>query len=265
MSDRIRTNDIHTAYTLSGRKDATVVMLSHSLGSSGLMWDPQLEMLEQHYRVLNYDTRGHGGSDAPPGDYTLSQLAADALALLDALDIEQVHWVGLSMGGMIGQAMALDHAARLKSVALCDTMARLEPAMQPVWQSRIEQAREQGMASLWPPTAERWLTPPFRARGSEAEAAVRRQFEATPVAGYIGCSQAIRKLDYLDELGVVALPTVIVVGEQDMGTPVAASQAIHERIVGSRLFIIPEAAHLSNIEQPERFNAILDNHLSSVF
>ena len=265
MSDRIRTNDIHTAYTLSGRKDATVVMLSHSLGSSGLMWDPQLEMLEQHYRVLNYDTRGHGGSDAPPGDYTLSQLAADALALLDALDIEQVHWVGLSMGGMIGQAMALDHAARLKSVALCDTMARLEPAMQPVWQSRIEQAREQGMASLWPPTAERWLTAPFRQDHPGKVARIGRQFEATPVDGYVGCSQAIRQLDYLDDLGAIAMPCSIIVGEQDAGTPVDCSRAIHQRVVGSRLFIIPEAAHLSNIEQPERFNAHLLDHLESVY
>lgn len=265
MPQKIATNDIQTAYTLTGRAGGAVVMLSHSLGASGNMWQPQLAALEARYQVLNYDTRGHGDSDAPEGDYTLPQLAADAVALLDALDIEQVHWVGLSMGGMIGQAMALDHTARLKSLALCDTMARLEPAMQPVWQARVDQAREQGMASLWEPTAERWLTPPFRARGSEAEAAVRRQFEATAVAGYVGCSQAIRKLDYLDDLGVIALPTVVVVGEQDMGTPVAASQAIHERIVGSRLFIIPEAAHLSNIEQPERFDAILDNHLSSIY
>ena len=175
MSDRIRTNDIHTAYTLSGRKDATVVMLSHSLGSSGLMWDPQLEMLEQHYRVLNYDTRGHGGSDAPPGDYTLSQLAADALALLDALDIEQVHWVGLSMGGMIGQAMALDHAARLKSVALCDTMARLEPAMQPVWQSRIEQAREQGPQHLLVAVAPEAALPVGRGRARQGPQGIREE------------------------------------------------------------------------------------------
>lgn len=265
MPEKITTNDIRTAFTLSGRADGEVVMLSHSLGSSGVMWRPQMAMLEARYRVLNVDTRGHGESDAPEGDYTLAQLARDAVALLDALDIEQVHFVGLSMGGMIGQALALDHAARLKSLVLADTMARIEAAAQPVWQARIEQARAQGMASLWPPTAERWLTASFRAQHPEEEAVIERQFEATPVAGYVGCSQAIRALDFLDELGAIAMPTVIIVGEQDTGTPVGAARAMHERIVGSQLFVIPEAAHLSNIEQPERFNAILEHHLSSVF
>ena len=264
MSSKARTGDIQTAYTLSGPEDAPVVVLSHSLGSSGVMWAPQLDLLAERYRVLNYDTRGHGGSDAPAGPYTLAGLAEDAVALLDALDIEQVHWVGLSMGGMIGQALALDHAARLRSLVLADTMAVVGADLQPVWQGRIDMARKEGMAALWPGTAERWFTESFRARSPAALGTIREQFEATAVEGFVGCCEAIRRLDFINELGAIAMPVSIVVGEQDAGTPVPASEAMYREIVGSRLFVIPEASHLSNIEQAERFNAILMDHLESV-
>jgi len=264
VSDRVTTGDIQTAYRVAGPEDAPTVVLSHALGSSSVMWGPQIEALSERYRVLCYDTRGHGDSDAPEGPYTLEGLAADAVALLDALDVEQVHWVGLSMGGMIGQAMALDHAARLRSLVLADTMAEVGPDLQPVWQQRIDTAREEGMAALWPGTAERWFTGSFRAHRAAALGTIREQFEATPVSGFVGCCEAIRRLDFLHELGAIAMPVSIVVGEQDAGTPVPASEAMYREIVGSRLFVIPEASHLSNVEQPERFNAIVLDHLGSV-
>ena len=138
-------NGIQINYELSGREDAPVVMLSHSLACSLVMWNPQLDSLESKFKVLRFDTRGHGDSDAPEGQYTLELLAADAVALLDALGIDAVHFVGLSMGGMIGQNLALDHGDRLKSLALCDTAAIMPDEVQPIWQQRIDAARERGL------------------------------------------------------------------------------------------------------------------------
>ncbi len=145
---QIEANGIKMNYALSGREGSPVVMLSHSLGSSLFMWDPQLQVLKTHYQVLRYDTRGHGGSDAPSGAYTLDMLGDDALGLIDALGIEKVHFVGLSMGGMIGQYLALNHADRLENLVLSDTAALLPEEAQPIWQERIDLAREKGIDAL---------------------------------------------------------------------------------------------------------------------
>ena len=250
-------NGIVMNYELSGPEDAPVVVLSHSLGSNLSMWDFQLSALEPHYRVLRYDTRGHGGSQATPGAYSLDILGDDALALLDALGFEQVHWVGLSLGGMIGQNVVLRQPDRFLSLALCDTMAQIPAEAQSIWQERISIARNKGLEALADPTMERWFTAPYRAEDPAALKLIRQYFLSTSIDGYIGCSEAIRQLDYLDQLGAITISTLIIVGEQDTGTPVAAAQAMHERIEGSQLKIIPNAAHLSNVEQPEAFNRIL--------
>jgi 3-oxoadipate enol-lactonase len=258
---KIKANGIHMNYQLSGKDGAPVVVLSHSLGSSLAMWDPQIKCLEPHYRVLRYDTRGHGGSDAPKGAYTLDQLGDDAIGLLDSLGIDVVHCVGLSMGGMIGQCLALNHTDRLRSLALCDTAAIIPEDAQPVWQERMDTARDKGMQALVRETLERWFTLPYLSQNSYGVELIRNQFLATPVAGYIGCSEAIRGLNYLERLSEIKIPTLIMVGEDDPGTPVAASEAMHERIPGSRLVVIPSAAHLSNIEQKEAFNSALTGFL----
>jgi 3-oxoadipate enol-lactonase len=258
---KLAAGKIHTNVELSGPEGAPVVMLSHSLGSSAVMWGPQLKALEPHFRVLRYDTRGHGGSDAPPGAYSLDELVADAVALLDALGIGEVHFVGLSMGGMIGQGLALGHAGRLASLALCSTSALIPEAAQPVIQERIDTARREGMAALADGTLARWFTPAFVKRNPPELEAIRRQFLATPVEGYIGCTEAIRRLNYLDRLAGIRLPTLIVVGEDDPGTPLSASQAMNERISGSRLAVIPKMLHLNNIETPEVFNRHLMDFL----
>lgn len=252
-------NDINTTYEITGKRGAPVVVLSHSLGSSSVMWKPQVEDLNSEYQVLRYDTRGHGDSEAPDGPYDLDLLGDDAVALLDALDIERVHWVGLSMGGMIGQSIALRYPERLATLALCDTMAVVPDEMQGVWLERIATAQESGMDALADATMERWFTEPFRSAQAQAVAPIRRQFVATAVAGFIGCCEAIRRLDYLPRLNDVETPTLVVVGEQDQATPVAAADAIHDRIASSERVVIRDAAHLSNIEQHELFNAtILD-------
>ena len=225
------------------------------------MWDPQMAALQAHFRVLRYDTRGHGGSDAPAGAYSLELLAADAVALLDALEIETVHFVGLSMGGMIGQCLALDHGHRLNSVALCDTAAEITTEVQPIWQAHIDAARKNGMSAQVDETLQRWFTPEYLQRKGPGVDLIRRQILATPVAGYIGCSEAIRRLAYLDRLADIHLPCLIMVGEEDPGTPVAASEVMHERIAGPRLVVLPSARHLSNIEQATAFNEALIDFL----
>ena len=250
-------NGIDINYELTGKKGSPVVMLSHSLACSLVMWQPQMAVLESAFQVLRFDTRGHGDSDAPQGAYSFEQLAMDAIGLMDALKIDRVHFVGLSMGGMIGQGLALDYADRLKSLALCDTAAIMPDETDPIWQQRIEAAGEKGLQGQVDETLERWFRPEYLQQNPPQVEMIRRQILATPVAGYIGCCEAIRRLKYLDRLSKITLPTLIVVGEEDPGTPVAASEAMHERISDSRLVVLPSARHLSNIEQSEAFNAAL--------
>jgi len=260
----IQANGIKINYELSGRKDGPVVILSHSLASSLKMWEPQMGILEPHFRVLRYDTRGHGRSETTRAPYTLEILGKDAIGLLDALNIEQVYWVGLSMGGMIGQAIALNHPRRLKSLALCDTAAVIPAEAQPIWDERIEGVRTIGMKSQLETTMERWFTPPYLRLNPPMFTLIKEEFLATPAEGYIGCAGAIRRLNYLERLGEINLPTFIIVGEDDPATPVSASQAIHEQIKNSKLIILPSTRHLSNVEQAEAFNRHLLEFLRSV-
>ncbi len=246
-------------YESSGREGEAVVLLSHSLGSSSVMWEPQLPALEPHFRVLRYDTRGHGGSGATGGAYTFERLADDVVGLLDGLEISKAHFVGLSMGGMIGQALGLYHSDRLLSLTLCDTAAANPPGSRKIWQERIDLVRKEGLAPLLGPTLERWFRPEFIRQTSPILEKIRQQFLATSINGYVGCSQAIMELDYLEQLGKIRIPTLIMVGEEDPGTPVSAARAIQERMVGSKLVILPDARHLSNVEQVGAFNrALLD-------
>lgn len=261
---RVKTQTITTNYELSGTLNAPVVMLSHSLGSNLNMWDSQLEALEPRFRVLRYDTRGHGASDAPESAYTLDQLVDDAKALLDALKIDKAHFVGLSMGGMIGQGFGITHADRLLSLTLCSTSAFIPEAAQPIVQERIDTARKQGLQALVDGTLARWFTSEYLKKNPPEVARIRRLFLETPLAGYIGCSEAIRRLNYLKQLFQIKLSTLIMVGEDDPGTPVSASEAIHEGIAGSKLVIIPKMLHLTNVEKPELFNAHLLEFLCDV-
>jgi 3-oxoadipate enol-lactonase len=235
------------------------VTLSHSLATDLSMWDPQVPVLKSGYRVLRYDTRGHGGTDATEGSYTLDQLAEDVKALLQALGISKTHFMGISMGGMIGQTFALKYPGILRSLVLCDTSSRIPEEALPIWEERIGLAQKQGMHSLVEPTMERWFTASFRKKPFPVLNKIRAMIRATPLKGYVGCSRAIMRLNLTERLGEIALPTLIVVGEDDPGTPVSASQAIHEQIKGSELVILKSAAHLSNIEQQDAFNtAVLD-------
>ena len=258
---KIRANGIDMHYVLEGPERAPVVTLSHSLATTLAMWDPQARALARRYRVLRYDTRGHGGTEAPAGAYSLALLAEDARALLAALGITRTHWVGLSMGGMIGQTLALSSPALFATLSLCDTSSRVPPEARPTWDERIATAESKGMAPLVEPTIARWFTPPFIAAHPEVVDPVRAMIRATSPRGYVGCCHALKVLDLTDRLAGIRVPTVVIVGEDDPGTPVAASRAIHEHIAGSELVIIKSAAHLSNLEQPEAFTQALAGFL----
>lgn len=258
---RVEANGVMLNYSWDGPEDGPVVTMSHSLAANLDMWQPQLAALTDRYRVLRFDTRGHGASDAPDGPYDIALLARDVVALLDALDVARTSFIGLSMGGMIGQMLAIRHADRLDNVMLCDTTSVTPVAAQPMWDQRAAIAEDGGMAPIVEPTIERWFTTHFRAAHGKRVAPIREMIAATPVAGYIGSCQAIKQLDLIDELTDIRVPTLIIVGEDDQGTPVAASEVIHERVKGSRLVILKAAAHLSNWERPDDFNAAIRRFL----
>jgi 3-oxoadipate enol-lactonase len=258
---KISANGIQMSYALEGPASGPVITMSHSLATDLSMWDPQARALAARYRVLRYDTRGHGGTDAPAGGYTLSQLADDARALLKALGITRTHWIGLSMGGMIGQTLALSSPEMLQSLSLCDTSSRIPADMKHLWDERIATVDAKGMEPMVEPTVARWFTPKFIETHKDVIESVRAMIRRTPAKGYVGCCHAIRALDLTDRLEAVRLPTLIIVGAQDMGTPLAASQAIHQRIKGSELVVLDPASHLSNLEQPAAFTDALEKFL----
>jgi 3-oxoadipate enol-lactonase len=258
---KAKVNDIDVYYELHGKEGAPWLTLSHSLACSVRMWDEQIASFKDRYRILAYDTRGHGNSGAPAGDYTLEQLADDLKGLLDHLKISKTHYCGLSMGGMIGQTFALKYPGILQTLVLADTSSRIPPEVGPLWEERIKVAQTQGMQPLVKPTLERWFTAPYRSAHPETMERIGKLIADTPVPGYVGCCRAIPKLNLTDRLKENKVPIQIIVGADDQGTPVAMSQAIHENAPGSRLDILPAAAHLSNIEQPQAFDRALAEFL----
>ncbi len=259
---KVKANGIQVNYTVEG--EGPWVVMSHSLACNLSMWDEQAAALSKRYRVLRYDLRGHGGTEAPSGDYTFDMLAYDAHALLDALGIKSCHWVGLSIGGMIGQEFALKFPGVFKTLVLADTSSRNPPEAKPVWEARVKTAREKGMDGVVEPTLQRWLTEPYRKSHPETAARLAAMIRSTPVAGYAGCCAAIPTLDFTDRLKSIKIPTLVIVGEQDPGAPPEVAKVIHQNIAGSELVVIPSAAHIANLEQAAAFNralvAFLDKH-----
>jgi len=254
-------NGIEINYEIEG--SGPWLTMSHSLACDLHMWDPQMPVLKK-FKVLRFDTRGHGQSGAPAGDYTLEQMAGDVKGLLDSLQIRQTHWAGLSMGGMIGQAFALKYPGIFQSIVLADTTSRRPPDAEKMWGDRVRIAREKGMDALVEGTLARWFTDPYRAARKDVMERVGNGIRRTPVAGYAGCCAAIAKVDYLDRLKEIKVPALVIVGEQDHGTPPEAARAIHQALPGSELKIIASAAHLSNIEQAETFNEAMLGFLNRV-
>ncbi|MDX1374181.1 MAG: 3-oxoadipate enol-lactonase [Burkholderiales bacterium] len=258
---KAKVKDIEVYYEIHGKEGAPWLTLSHSLACSVRMWDEQIAAFKDRYRILAYDTRGHGQTSAPKGAYTLEQLADDLKGLLEQLKIAKTHYCGLSMGGMIGQTFALKYPGILQTLVLADTSSRIPPEMGPAWADRIKTAETKGMEPLVQPTLERWFTPGYRSAHPETMARIGTLIRETPVAGYVGCCHAIPKLDLTARLKEIKVPIQIIVGADDPGTPVAMSKEIHDNAPGSRLDILPSAAHLSNIEQPQAFDRALGEFL----
>jgi 3-oxoadipate enol-lactonase len=260
---KTRVNGIEANYELHGKEGAPWLALSHSLACSVRMWDPQIAALKGRYRILAYDTRGHGGSEAPQGAYTLELLADDLKALIDHLGAKNPHYCGLSMGGMIGQTFALKYPGVLRTLTLADTTSRYPAAAWPQWQERIKIAEDKGMAPLVEPTLQRWFTEPFRKSNPAPVAAIGKLIASTPVAGYVGCCHAIPKINLTARLKEIKCPVLVICGEQDPGTPPAMAREIHHNAPGSKLVMIPQAAHLSNLEQPAAFTKAMQEFLAA--
>jgi 3-oxoadipate enol-lactonase len=255
MVDKIKANGVEIAYRFDGPEDGPVVMFSNSLASNLSMWDAQVPALSDKYRLLRYDQRGHGGSEATQPPYSFDLLLEDARALIRALGLGPVHFCGLSMGGMTGQLFGAKYPEMLRSLILCDTSSRMSDPS--VWAPRIKAARGDGMASLAPSTLERWFTAPYRAKAKREIERVGAMIASTPVDGFVGCCNAIAAMDQTHLLAGIKTPTLIIVGADDPSTTVAQSETIHREIVGSKLVVLKNAAHLSNIEQADEFNAAL--------
>jgi 3-oxoadipate enol-lactonase len=242
------------AIRVDGPADAPPLLLSNSLGTTFRMWDAQMPALSGAFRVIRYDSRGHGQSDAPAGDYTIARLAADALAVLDSLQIETTAFVGLSKGGMVGQWLGAHAPHRLTRLVLANTAAWMGPAQ--AWQARIDTVMRDGMGAITEAVLERWFTPGFRDQAPEAVAPVRDMLLATAPQGYAGCCAAIRDMDQRESLAAIGVPTLSIGGLQDPATPPAKAEEIAARVPDARLVML-DAAHLSNIEQPQAFTAAL--------
>ncbi len=250
---KVRVHNIDVHYTIDGDSGPWVTF-SHSLGCNLSSWDAQAALLAKDHRVLRYDSRGHGQTSAPSGPYTLADMAEDVHGLLTHLGINKTHWIGISMGGMIGQTYALAHPGVFQTMVLADSTSRRPPQAAAMWGERINTARTQGMQGLVESTLARWFTAGYRERHPEVMARIADGILNTPVDGFCGSCEAISKIDVLDRLHEIDCPTLIMVGEHDHGTPPEMSQQMHANIKGSEFLLIKDAAHIANIEQEAIFN-----------
>jgi 3-oxoadipate enol-lactonase/4-carboxymuconolactone decarboxylase len=251
----VQANGVELFYDLTGPEGAPIVVFSNSVGATDEMWDAQVPALAERYRVLRYDTRGHGRSQVVERKTTVEDLADDLAAMLDSLDIPKAHVVGLSLGGMTGQAFALRHPKRLESLVLMATSAHLPPPG--AWDERAATARGKGMGAIVDTVLARWFTPAFAEAHPERIAPVRQRFLANDPRGYAICCEAIRDMDLRPQIATITTPTLIIAGVDDPATPVAMMEQIRSRIADSELIIIPRAAHLFPVERPEVVNAHL--------
>jgi 3-oxoadipate enol-lactonase len=243
-------------YQLEGHENAPVLLLSNSLGTALEMWDPQVRAFTMRYRLLRYDSRGHGRSEVAPGPYTIERLGRDALALLDALGLQRVAFCGLSKGGMVGQWLGANAPDRVEKLVLCNTSAHI--GSPEVWNQRIETVQAMGMGAIVPGVIDRWFTQPFRESAPEEVAKVRAMLESTDPEGYVACCAAVRDMDLRGAIRGIRVPTLVIAGYHDVPTPPEHARLIAESIPGAQMVTL-DAAHLSNVEAQADFTkAVLD-------
>jgi 3-oxoadipate enol-lactonase len=260
---RIQANGISFVCSIDGAEGAPWVTFSNSLNTNYASWDGQVDRFGDRYRILRYNTRGHDGTEAPPGRWELEDLASDVVALWDALGIGKSHFVGLSIGGMTGQALALGWQDRIRSLVLADTRADFTGEFAQFMPRMIAQAKAEGLGSLIENMPARWLTPEVVKTRPDLVERVRAMIATNTVAGYVGCADAITRLDFMDRLSAIKLPTLLICGAQDLGTPIAGMREMNKRIAGSRYVEIDPAGHLSNIENPDPFDRALAEFLDA--
>jgi 3-oxoadipate enol-lactonase len=237
----------------NGKAPRHTVVLSHALGCDLTMWDSLANQLAADCRVIAFDHRGHGSTDSPAAMYGMADLADDAARLLRELDTGPVVWVGLSMGGMVGQELALRHPSLVRALVLANTTSGYPEAARQVWEQRIATVREQGIEAIADAVMARYFHDGFRARHAPIVARYRRRLVTSDAVGYVGCCNAVGTVDTTGRLGQIAVPTQVIAGDLDQGTPVAMAQTLADAIPGARLTVLKDASHLSAIEQPAAF------------
>ena len=255
------TDTVELHYVLEGPEDAPVLVLSNSLGTTLDMWDEQTPALRERFRLLRYDHRGHGGSSAPPGPYTIGDLGGDILALLDRLSVERFSFCGLSIGGLVGMWLASEVPERVETLVLCCTSARFEPP--DAFGSRAKTVRAEGVGAIADAVVDRWFTPKFRASHPKVVEWAGSMLRNTPAEGYAGCCEAVRDADLRGRLGAIGAPTLVIAGADDPAAPIDKAEFVRDSISEARLLAIEEAAHLANVEQPEEVTRAILEHLEA--
>jgi 3-oxoadipate enol-lactonase len=248
-------------HRFDGPASAPVLLLGSSLGTTGAMWDDNVAALSQRFRLLRYDTRGHGSSPAPQGPYSIDEIGADVLALLDRLELERVSFCGLSLGGMTGMWLASEAPERVERLVLCCTVPYFPPPE--LWNERIETVRAEGIEPMVEPALDRWLPPDVSAARPEAAEHLRALIRATAPEGYAGCCEAIRDMDLRDRLPRIEAPTLVVAGSQDPSTPAEKVRPIADAIPNAAYVELEGAAHIANMARPEEFERAVLHHLTA--
>lgn len=245
---------------VSGDDNAPALTLSNSLGTNLTMWDDQVGEWSKHFRVIRYDRRGHGGSDAPQGPYSMERFGRDVIGVLDALKVKKTNWCGLSMGGMVGQWLGANAPDRIEKLILSNTSSYY--ADKGPWNDRVKFVRANGLGKLVDPNMERWFTAGFREKSPEVIARMKSLFLTTNVEGYVACCEAIRDMDNREGNKTITAPTLVIVGAQDPATPPAQGEQIAQQIKGAKLVSL-DAAHIANMEQPKLYAETVLNFLRS--
>jgi 3-oxoadipate enol-lactonase len=258
---RVKANGITINYEADGADGAPWLVLSNSLATNVHMWDDQAADLKRSFRVLRYDQRGHGGTDAPAGRYSFDLLIADVLALFDALSIKRAHFGGLSMGGATALGLALRHPDRIDRAIICDSGCASTPASSQQWEERIVVAQKEGMGGLVDSTMARWFPPEILKANPPYLDKVRAMIRSTPVDGFIGCAAALADHDFRSAVSTVTRPLLFIVGEKDGPQP-AAMRDMHQKVPGSGYVELPDAGHVSNMDQPAKFTEAIAKFLA---
>ncbi|MDA1133052.1 MAG: alpha/beta fold hydrolase [Proteobacteria bacterium] len=259
----VRANGISFVCKIDGPDGASWLTFSNSLNTDLSLWDGQVALLADRFRILRYNTRGHGGTEAPPGPYDLEDLASDIVALWDELGIERSHFVGLSIGGMTGQALALGWPGRIGKYVLAGTRADYTGDFAVTVPQMIARVEREGIEPLQRDMPLRWFSEAVRAARPDLVEQARRVIATNTVAGYTACADAMTRLDYMDRLHEIVLPTLLICGAQDIGTPAVGMREMAKRLPNARYVEIDPAGHLSNIENPDAFNAALVEFLDA--